>query len=150
MPVHHKAVMKCSANISHPSILSHLSFLLSEQQKLHRSGLVKQLVAMQFLLCQGLALRGHHDKDGNPYQLLVTWSKDSEIVANWLKQGRLMSHEHINEIIFLMGQAVLRKILIRTKSADPSWFSIIADEATDEACHAQLNLSVWYVDDEYL
>ncbi len=87
--VHQEAAIKCSA-ISQPSIQSSQ---LSAQQELHRSGLVKQLTAMQFLLRQGLALRGHHDKDGNLYQLLVTWSKDSEIVADWSKQGRLTSWE---------------------------------------------------------
>ena len=42
-----------------------------------------------------------------------------------------MAHDHINELVSLMGQDVLRKVLARMKSSEPSWFSIIADEATD-------------------
>ena len=61
-----------------------------------------------------------------------------------------MSHYHVNELISLMGQDVLRKIITIIKSADPSWFAIIADEATDVVCHVQLNLTIRYVDDEYM
>ena len=105
---------------------------------------------MQFLLRQGLALRGHYDKDGNLYQLLLTWAKDSEIVAAWLKEGRFLSHDHVNELISLMGQEGLRKVLARIKLTDPSWFSLIADEATDVVCNEQLNLSLRYVNNDYV
>ena len=128
--VHQEAVMKCSA-MSQPSIESQLSSQFRKQQQLHREGLIKQLTAMKFLLRQGLAIRGRHEKDKNLYQLLLTWAKDSESVADWLKQGRFLAHDHINELVSLMGQDVLRKVLARMKSSEPSWFSIIADEATD-------------------
>ena len=77
-------------------------------------------------------------KTGNLYQLLLTWAKDSESVADWLKQGRLLAHDHINK--------VLRKVLARMKSAKPLLFSIIADEAADLVYQEQLNLSIQYVD----
>ena len=128
--VHQEAVMKCSA-MSQPSIKSQLSSQFRKQQQLHREGLIRQLTPMKFLLRQGLAIRGRHEKDGNLYQLLLTWEEDSESVANWLKQCRFLAHDHINELVSLMGQDVLRKVLARMKSAEPSWFSIIADEATD-------------------
>ncbi len=60
-----------------------------------------------------------------------------------------MSHDHVNELITLMGHDVLRKVLARVKSVNPAWFAIIADEATDVACAEQLNLSIRYVDEQY-
>ena len=133
--------MKYSAIIQ-PSILSWLSSQLREEQQLHLGGLLKKLTAMQFLLRQRLALPGHHEKNGNLYQLLLTRAKDSEIVAGWLKEGRFLSHDHVNELVSLMGQDVLRKVLTRIKSADPSWFSLVVDEATDVVWQQQLNFSI--------
>ena len=104
---------------------------------------------MRFLLRQGLALRGHHDVDGNLYQLLRAWSADSDVVKAWLRQGRFLSHDRVNELITLMGHRVLRTVLARVRSSTPSWFALIADEATDVSCAEQLNISIRYVDREY-
>ena len=57
-----------------------------------------------------------------------------------------MSHDHVNELMKLMGYAVLCKVLAWI---GPAWFSIIADEAADVLCAKQLNTSIPYVDDQY-
>ena len=93
--VHRESTMPWSA--AGPSIQSRLS-----SQQLCCEGLQKQLLAMKILMRQGLAMRGHHDTDGNLYQLLCTWATDNEVIATWLKQGRLMLHDHVNELISLM------------------------------------------------
>ncbi|XP_078613923.1 zinc finger MYM-type protein 1-like [Branchiostoma floridae x Branchiostoma japonicum] len=145
---HKEAAMKCSA-VSGPSISSHINSQITGQQQLHRDGLLKQLTALRYLLRQGLAVRGHLDKDGNLYHLLQTWAADSDVVRSWLQQGRFMSHDTINELITLMGHNVLRSVLERINGNDPAWFAIIADEATDVACNEQLNISIRYVDSNY-
>ncbi|XP_078679480.1 zinc finger MYM-type protein 1-like [Branchiostoma floridae x Branchiostoma belcheri] len=145
---HGEAVVKCSA-ITGQSIATQLNSQIAEQQQLHRQGLLKQLSALRYLLRQGLAVRGHREKDGNLYHLLKTWADDNAVVQSWLHQGRFMTHDHINELINLMGQDVLRSVLARLNAGDPAWFAIIADEATDVACNEQLNISVRYVDQEY-
>ncbi|XP_066265791.1 zinc finger MYM-type protein 1-like [Branchiostoma lanceolatum] len=145
---HGEAVMKCTA-LTGQSIVSQLNSQVAEQQQLHRNGLIKQISALRYLLRQGLPIRGHHDKDGNLYHLLQTWAEDNEVVRSWLQQGRFMSHDHINELITLMGHDVLRSVLARIKANDPAWFALIADEATDVACNEQLNISVRYVDYDY-
>ena len=61
-----------------------------------------------------------------------------------------MSHNIVNELITLMGQSVLRKLLCQIKVTDPYWFSIIVDETADIACHEQLNLTIRYVDNDYI
>lgn len=44
---------------------------------------------------------------------------------------------------------MLRTLLSNTKKTTPSWYAIIADEATDVANREQLNLTLRWVDDEY-
>ena len=53
----------------------------------------------------------------------------------------------MNEILTLMGNTVLRRILSQIKTS--SWFSIIADEATDMSRNEQMSLSIRWTDDNY-
>lgn len=48
-----------------------------------------------------------------------------------------------------MGQEVLGCILNSVKSPNPSWYVIIADEATDVSKNEQFNISIRWVGDEY-
>ena len=118
---HREAVMKCSA-IRGPSIESILAAQLQKQQEVNRVELLKQLAAMKFLLWQSLALRGHHHVEGNLYQLLRTWSDDSDVIWSWLKQNTFLSHDHVNEMIMLMGHYVLRTIIFHVRSCTPAFF----------------------------
>ena len=58
---------------------------------------------MQFLLRQGLALRGHVEKEGNLTQLLLSLSDDDDILKGWLRDAKYMSHDIITEIIMFNG-----------------------------------------------
>ena len=60
-----------------------------------------------------------------------------------------MSPTIVNELITMMGQSLLRTLLQNIRQPNPTWFSIIADEATDVRYRAQLNLSVRWVNDQY-
>ena len=104
---------------------------------------------MQFLLRQGLALRGHVEKEGNLTQLLLSLSDGDDILKGWLRDAKYMSHD-ITEIICLMGQSILRMILNKINSSSPPWYSVICDETTDVACREQLNLSIHYIDNDYV
>ena len=48
-----------------------------------------------------------------------------------------------------MGRDVLNRLLEGVKSTNPSWFAIIADEATDVSNKEQMNLSIRLVDNDY-
>ena len=89
-----------------PSIVVQLSTV--QQDKRHR-GLLIQLEAMRLLLRQGIALRGHTDKESNLYQLLSSWSKDNEYAKQWLSEAKYMSHDIVNELLTTMGHTVLCK-----------------------------------------
>ena len=59
-----------------------------------------------------------------------------------------MSPALINELITAMGNSLLRKIMSNITLNNPTWFSIIADEATDIVNREQLNLSVQWVNND--
>ena len=69
-------------------------------------------------------------------------------MRQWLTE-KYMSPEVVNELISMMGQSVLRKLLCHIKRVTPHWFGIIADEATDVSNREQLNLSIRWVNDNY-
>ena len=78
------------------------------------------------------------------------WGKDNEIIENWLKENKYTSHQSVNELIEILGNNVLWKVLKRIKDVTgPKWYAIIADEATDAVNSEQLNLSIRWVSDKY-
>ena len=67
-----------------------VAVLLNEQakaeQKQHRDQLLKQLSSLQFLLRQGLAVRGHDNLEGNLLQLLKLTSEDYPDLNSWIRE----------------------------------------------------------------
>lgn len=114
-----------------PTITSQLSSQMQQLQKTRREGLLMQLKGLRFLTCQGIAIRGHHESEGNLPQLLHTWSENNESIKNWIQENRFTCHQSVNEQISILGQAVLRHLLKKISETKPAWFSIIADEASD-------------------
>ena len=60
-----------------------------------------------------------------------------------------MSHDIINKLVTI-GQIVLNQILSKIKGQNPQWYALIADEVTDVNYTEQLNVSIRYVDDDYI
>ena len=145
---HREAMMKWQLR-NRPTIAAQLSSEVARVQTTRRAGLLKQLTGMRFLLRQGIALRGHSEREGNLPQLLSAWAGDCEVLRQWMKEGKYMSHDIVNELITIMGHNVLRAVLDKVKMQNPAWYAIIADEATDVNFNEQLNLSLRYVDYDY-
>lgn len=145
---HLEAKMKF-ASFRKPSVQEQLSTQAAQVHAVRRSGLLKQLEAMKYLLRQGIALRGRTEEEGNLPQLLAVWSKDSPVIKDWIREGKYLSHDIVNEMITSMGLNVLRQLLVKIKSNDPFWYAIIADEATDVSGKEQCNLSIRHVDNNY-
>ena len=122
----------------------------SESYKQQDSRRYGQLTAIKFLLRQGIALRGHVEKEGNLYQLLSAWTKNNDVAKSWIGVGKYMSHDIINELVTIMGQKVLHEILSKIKGQNPQWYAIIEDEATDVNYTEQFNVSIGFVDDDYV
>ena len=82
-------------------------------------------------------------------QLISGWAGDCDVVKNWIKNGKCMSHNIVSEVI-IMGHKVLRLLLDKIQRQTPAWYSVSVYEATDVNCREQLNLSIRYVDNDYI
>ena len=149
--MHREAVLKYAAHSSGTDVCIQLNQQHITAQQHHKM-LLKLLSSIQFLTRQGLALRGHREDanhmDGNLYKLILLRSEECPELKSWLSNREYVSPEIVNELIKIMGNSVLRGILSNIKS-NSSFFSIIADEATDVSRNEQMSLSIRWVDDEY-
>ena len=102
-----------------PSIIQQLSSESGKQQANRRNGLLYELAAIKFLARQGIALRGHVEKEGNLYQLLSAWKTNNNAVTNWLINGKNMAHDIINELVTIVGQNVINQILSEINGQNP-------------------------------
>ena len=82
-------------------------------------------------------MQGKTEIESNLRQLLKLRAEDVPELLEWIENGRYLSHDIINELINMMGNAVLRSIAadLRKKS---QLFSLIADECRDISHKEQL------------
>ena len=146
--VHTEALIRWKS-LGKPSIAEQLSSATRQLQASRRQALLKQLLAIQYLARQGIALRGHSDMEGNLMQLLLAWAKDCAELKKWVQERKYLSHDVVNEQVCMMGNCVLRTILASIKSPDPSWYALIADETRDVSNKEQLNLTIRWVSEDY-
>ena len=149
--MHKESTVKLSAMNSSINIASQLNSQLESDQKFHREMFLIVLSSVRYLARQGLPLRSHLESgssfEGILYQLLLLRSTDFSGLKSWLQKREFISPEIINELIVLMGQAILRQILSEIKTC--LWFGIIADEATDIAHNEQMSISIRSVSCDY-
>lgn len=122
----HKEAQLKLKSLQAPSVMEQVMSQVQKNQAENRGLLLKQLSSLQFLLRQGLAIRGHKETEGNLIQLLKLRSEDMPSLKSWLQERHYLSHQVVNEMISLMGNTLLRKMLACIREA--CWFSIIADE----------------------
>ena len=111
---HNEANVKI-AFLEGPSISTQLSTQVARLQSIRRSGLLLLLQALQFLVHQGIAFCGHSEEEGNLRQQSLAWSSNCKDLQEWNKEGKYMSHEIINELIKVMGNTILRKVIANIK-----------------------------------
>ena len=119
--------------IQQPSIDVQFNSQMTTLRASRRQGLLNQLRALQYLLRQGIAIRGHTEVEGNLYQLLKVWANNNSYITHWQSEGKYMSHEIVTEQITLMGNTLLRSLLQIIKQNSPAWYAIMGDEASDIA-----------------
>lgn len=61
-----------------------------------RDGLMEQLLCLQFLARQGLAIRGHTDKESNFQRLVELVAEENPALKNVMLTGKYASHETMN------------------------------------------------------
>lgn len=146
-----ESILKHAAYSSATNVGVQLSVQLGEDQKNHQSMLLKVISSIRFLARQGLALRGRYEDvnhlEGNFFQLLLLQAEQCPELKSWILRKEYTSPEILNEIITIMGQAILQCLLSRIRSS--LWFSIIVDEATDISRNEQMSLSIRWAEDDY-
>ena len=109
---------------------------------------IMQLSVLRYLLRQGLAIRGHDDEEGNFMLLMKTRAEGDIALKQWITEGRYQSPVILNELITIMGNEVLRKILNKVKEA--RWFAVNADETREISNSEQLCVSIRWVGNDYM
>ena len=93
--------------------------------------------SLKYLVRQGLPTRGHESLESNLIQMLMTRAKDVQDLNQWVEYRRYISPAIINELMEMMGNAVLRLILQDIKG-NSGLFGLIADETRDISNKEQL------------
>lgn len=123
--VQHKEAREKKSYDCQPSILSAISDQF-KKEKDHRKFLKAIFESIQYLLVQGLALRGHIEESGAFHNLVELRSKGNDALNSWMQRSdKWISHDIQNEIMSLFGEAAKRSIVTRIRTADN--FSLIAD-----------------------
>ena len=93
---------------------------------------------------QGLAIRGHESMESNLIQMFKTRAEDVPELNQWVEDRRYISPAIINELIEMMGNAILLSILqdIRRNSG---LFGLIVDESRDISNKEQLTCILRWV-----
>ena len=109
--------------------------------KVQRDNLLILLSLLQYLLKQGLAIRGHEEMNGN---LMLHQANGNYVLQSFISDKHCISSEIINETIILMSRTVLLQVLVEIRKA--CWFSVIAHETTDVSHKEQLCTAIRWVD----
>ena len=120
----------------------------AKEKEINREYLLNILSIIRLLARQGLPLRGDADeKDSNFYQLMLLQAEKAPVIKNMLerKHFKYTSHEIQNELLCIMAQQVLRKVVPKLQS---SFFTIMIDETTDASNVEQVVIVIRNVDDD--
>ena len=129
-----------------PDIGEVLSTAHAHGKSTNRKIFLKILQNIQFLARQGIALRGHDDKESNFLQLFKLRRCDNHDMSNWLekKGDKYLSPDIQNEVIQLMSLSILRSIASSVQGAH--FFSVMADECVDVSNNEQLVICLRWID----
>ena len=75
-----------------------------------------EVSSLQYLLRQGVALRGLCEEEGNLFQLMQLRSIDIPGLDQWLADKKYLSHDIFNELAKEMALIILRSLCVKVKS----------------------------------
>lgn len=110
---------------------------------------MEQLRCLQFLTRQGLAVRGHTDKESNFQKLVELVLEKNPTLKSFMLTRKYASHKAINELINVMYQESLTTLLTEIKT-NAKHYAMTVDETRDIAGREQLSLSVQWVSADYV
>jgi len=145
---HRSAVMKLCYMASGQNIASGLSQAKSAEMATARSALHRIVTTIMFLGEQGLAIRGKTEDSSNFRKLLSLRASDVDELKAWLARSRYrwISHDVQNEILQLLANDVLRRVLVDVREA--RYYAVMIDETSDCSRHEQLVLCLRFCDSQ--
>ncbi|XP_041374139.1 zinc finger MYM-type protein 1-like [Gigantopelta aegis] len=125
-----------------------LSAAHSEEKINNRHQLLTILRSIRFLARQGLPLRGHDDSQSNFIQILKLYGQFDESILKWMerKTMKFTSVDMQNEILQIMALGILRQVAKNIR--DDGFFTIMADETTDQSNREQVVIVLRHVDSD--
>ena len=84
---------------------------------------------------------------GNLFQMMKTTAEDIPEILKWLELKHYQSPQIINEIVSLMGQDMLRGIIVKIREA--GYFGLMAGETRDISNKEQLVICCHWVHESY-
>ena len=117
---------------------------LTKTQQNRRCSLFKQILALRYLVRQGLAVRNYHAGGSNLTVLLQTVLEEEK----WVQDSKYQSPEIVNELIEMMGNHALRSVL--SSMCNQRWFALLADETRNISNREQLVLCIRWVSEDFV
>ena len=136
------------AQKNQPTINAQVNKQHSSDQIRRQGSFIKQLGTLRVLLRQGLAVRGHDDKESNFHQFLTLRCDDDPDLQKWLHDNKYQSPEIINECMGLLSNELLRNFLKDIR--DAQIFAVLADETRDISNKEQLSICIRWVDQDFV
>lgn len=145
---HREAIMKIYSATHRTNVSKQLSKSHSQQMLLARTALLKIVSAIQYLTRQGLAIRGHSEKEGNFSRLLELRSDDCTELKTWLARSSYKWTSPLiqNELIECLALTVLRNLMNTLKT--DKYYSVMVDETTDISVAEQVSFCFRHVDSD--
>ena len=125
-----------------------LSSQLVKEKENNRCMLIMIITCLQFLVRQGLPLRGDGDEQySNFYQLLKLKGMDNPLLSDWLqrKSSKYTSHDIQNEIVKVMSMQVLRRIVLNLQLSP--FLALMMDESADNSNVEQVVYVMRWIDE---
>ena len=143
----HKAATLALQNLNNAkTVASLLSDQLSEEQCCAQKFLKLIFSTVGYLARQGLALRGHDEREGNFLQLLECRRLEFPQLETWISRKKKYTHHSIqDEILQLFGCATLRTILAEVQKSQS--YAIIVDGTQDINRTEQESICLRFVDE---
>ncbi|XP_064417257.1 zinc finger MYM-type protein 1-like [Latimeria chalumnae] len=145
---HRECLLKRSAYLKQVPVHAQIVHQKTTDQEKNQRCLLEQLRCLQFLVRQGIAVRGHTVEESNFQNLVQLVSHNNPELQTFMKNRKYISHDIINELIKEMYRECLNNLLSQIKAAE--FYSIVVDETRDVAGHEQLSFSVRWVSQDYV
>ncbi|KAF3837142.1 hypothetical protein F7725_004606 [Dissostichus mawsoni] len=141
----HSESERMIASLLNTPINALLSEIVEKEQTTARTVLELIFRSVRFIGSLGLSLRGHNNRDGVLWKLMMERTFTLPTCREWLqRRDNWMSDTVQNEILEIFAHAVQREIV--SEAREHSFYGLTADATTDISTSEQFSITLQYVD----